>query len=184
MMGIHIPRRDCLFIETGPRWASGNQIRTYKILKPTNQHQVIPAPSDSQYNKSFKNSLEGISCKIIMIIIHENSPKPAYSEQLMAKFIRHQWVNTLRPRQNDRHFPDNIFKCTFLKFSLKFVPKVPIDNILALLQIMAWRQPGDKPLSESMVLSLLTHICVARPQWLNIIIPIWSETANIWNLKS
>ena len=29
---------------------------------------------------------------------------------------------------------------------------------------MAWRRPGDKPLSESMVVSLLTHICVTRPQ--------------------
>ena len=31
---------------------------------------------------------------------------------------------------------------------------------------MAWRRPGDKPLSEAMMLSLLTHICVAWPQWL------------------
>ena len=34
--------------------------------------------------------------------------------------------NTLRPRQNDRHFPDNIFQCIFLiliEISLKFVPK-------------------------------------------------------------
>ena len=32
---------------------------------------------------------------------------------------------------------------------------------------MAWRHPGDKPLSESMVW-LPTYICVARPQWINI----------------
>ena len=30
---------------------------------------------------------------------------------------------------------------------------------------MAWRRPGDKPLSEVMMVSLLTHICVDRPQW-------------------
>ena len=30
---------------------------------------------------------------------------------------------------------------------------------------MAWRRPGDKPLSELMVASFLTHICVTRPQW-------------------
>ena len=30
---------------------------------------------------------------------------------------------------------------------------------------MVWRRPGDKPLSEPMVVSLLTHICVARPEW-------------------
>ena len=35
-----------------------------------------------------------------------------------------------------------------IKVSLKFVPKGPINNIAALFQIMAWRRPGDKPLSE------------------------------------
>ena len=82
-------------------------------------------------------------------------------------------VNTLRPRQHDRHFPDDIFRCIFLNeniwiainISLSFVPKGPIDNIPALVQIMAWRRSGDKPLSEPMMVSLLTHICVTRPQW-------------------
>ena len=32
-----------------------------------------------------------------------------------------------------------------------FIPKSPIDNIPALFQIMAWRRPGDKPLSEAMM---------------------------------
>ena len=32
---------------------------------------------------------------------------------------------------------------------------------------MAWRRTGDKPLSEPMMVSLLTHICVTRPQWVN-----------------
>ena len=41
-----------------------------------------------------------------------------------------------------------------IKNSLKFVPKGPINNIPALVQIMAWRRPGDKPLSEPMSLSL------------------------------
>ena len=83
--------------------------------------------------------------------------------------------NTLRPRQNGRHFAYDIFKCIFLsenawislKISLKFVPKVRINNISALVQIMAWRRPSDKPLSEPMMVSLLTHICVTRPQWVN-----------------
>ena len=90
---------------------------------------------------------------------------------------RPQWVNTLRPRQNGRHFPDDIFKCIFLNenewisinISLKFVPKGQINNIPSLVLIMAWRRPGDKPLSEAMVVSLLTHICVARPQWVKVL---------------
>ena len=61
---------------------------------------------------------------------------------------------------------DNIFKCISfneiirisLKISLKFVPKVRISNIPALVQIMAWHQPGDKPLSEPMMVSLQMHI--------------------------
>ena len=82
-------------------------------------------------------------------------------------------VNTLRPRQNGRHFPDDIFKCIFfnenlwisLKISLQFVPKVRNNNVPALVQIMAWRRPDNKPLSEPMMAYLLTHICVTRPQW-------------------
>ena len=49
--------------------------------------------------------------------------------------------NTLRPRQNGRHFADDILKCVSLnenawipiEISLKFVPKGPIDNIPALV---------------------------------------------------
>ena len=84
-------------------------------------------------------------------------------------------LNTLRLRQNGRHFTDYSLKCIFFnenvwiptKISLKFVPKGPIDIIPALVQIMAWRRPGDKPLSEPMMVVLPTHICVTRPQWVN-----------------
>ena len=71
----------------------------------------------------------------------------------------------MRPRQKYRHFADDIFKCIFLnenicipiKISLKFVPGGPIGNIQALVQIMAWRRPGDKPLSEPMMDAYLRH---------------------------
>ena len=32
---------------------------------------------------------------------------------------------------------------------------------------MACRRPGNKPVSEPMIVSLLTHIYVIRPQWVN-----------------
>ena len=51
-----------------------------------------------------------------------------------------------------------------IKISLKFVPKDPIYNISALVQIIACRQPGDKPLSEPMMVRLLTQICIIQPQ--------------------
>ena len=48
---------------------------------------------------------------------------------------------------------------------MKFVPRGQINNIPSLVQIMAWHRPGDKPSSEAMMVSLLTHICITRPQW-------------------
>ena len=84
-------------------------------------------------------------------------------------------LNSLRPRQNVRYFADDVFKCIYLnenlwiwiKISLKFVPKGQVNNIPALVQIMALHRPGGKPLSESIMVSLLTQICVNRPQWVN-----------------
>ena len=98
-----------------------------------------------------------------------------YCSHIQCCFI-YWWVfNTLRPRQNVRHFPDDIFACIILKenvwispkIALKFVLKVPVNNIPSLVQIMAWRRPGDTPLSEPMMVSLLTHIGVTRLQWVN-----------------
>ena len=89
-------------------------------------------------------------------------------------------LNTLRPRKNGRHFADNIFTCIFLNENewifinilLNFFPKGQINNIPALVQIMAWRRPGDKPLSEPMMFSLLTHICITWPQWVKLQQPV------------
>ena len=82
-------------------------------------------------------------------------------------------INALGLRQNGRRFADDIFNCIFLngnlwislKISLNFVPEVRFNNLPALIQIMAWRRSGDKPLSGTMMVNLLTHICVTRPQW-------------------
>ena len=85
----------------------------------------------------------------------------------------------LRSRQNRRHFPD-IFKCSpyenvwiSIKTSLQFVLKGSIHDSAALVQIMDWRRPGDKPLAEPMMFSSLAPI--TRPQWVkpwNRIVPV------------
>ena len=87
---------------------------------------------------------------------------------------------TLRPRQNGCHFPDDIFKWIILnenvwillKISLKFVPKVQINNIVALVQMMAWHRPGDKSLFEIMMVSLLPLVCL-----LLLILMLWHRQA-------
>ena len=82
-------------------------------------------------------------------------------------------LSIFRPRQNGRCSADDLFKSIFLnenvwisiKISLKLVTKGSFDNIPALVQIMAWCWSGDKPLSQPMLVSLPTHICVTRSQW-------------------
>ena len=69
------------------------------------------------------------------------------------------FFNSLRHRQNGCHFTDDLFRYICLNenvwnsitIPLNFVPRSPINNIPALVQIMAWCQPGDKPLSETMM---------------------------------
>ena len=95
--------------------------------------------------------------------------------QLWYLVVISNLFNTLRPRQNGRHFADDNLKCIFLnenawiliEIPLKFVHKGSINNIPALVRIMAWRRPADKPLSEPMLVRIPTHICVTRPQWVN-----------------
>ena len=74
--------------------------------------------------------------------------------------------NTLRLRQNSHHFANNFFKSIFLNeniwisinIQMKFLPKGQINNIPVLVQKIAWHWPGDKPLSEPMMISFLMHI--------------------------
>ena len=60
----------------------------------------------------------------------------------------HEW--------DERLCADDIFKRIFMnenfyisiQISLMFVPNGSIDNLAALVQVMAWHRTGDKPLSE------------------------------------
>ena len=62
-------------------------------------------------------------------------------------------IYTLRPRQNDRHFADDVFKHIFLnenawiaiQISLKCIHRGSMNNMPALVQIMTWRLTGEKP---------------------------------------
>ena len=120
-------------------------------------------------NSCCRITLEHISHNVVYFITDLSITSSIRYDELIP------WISTLRPRRNKQHFADDIFKRIFfnenvwisIKISLKFVPKGPINNIPALVQIMAWRRSGDKPLSEPMMVSLSTHICVTRPQWVN-----------------
>ena len=108
---------------------------------------------------------------------------------------RSNYDNTLRPRQNCRHSPYNIFKCNFvnenvlisIKIWLKFVPKGPLSNILASVQMMAWQRPDNKPLSQPMLASLLSYISACVTLWRQLQTRFWDarprasvKNNNLW----
>ena len=117
------------------------------------------------------------------IYVQERWPRCLRVKTLMpVDTYMHQWtrppsVNTLRLRQNGHHFADDIFemhilgwKCMNFDYNYKnYVPKGAINNIPVLVQIMTWHWPGNKPLSETMMVRLLTHICITRTQWVKVV---------------
>ena len=74
------------------------------------------------------------------------------------------WPNTSRPIQDGHYFSDDILKWIFsnenlwisIEISLKLVPRAQL-NIPALVQIMVWHRPGDRPLFEAMIVYWRIH---------------------------
>ena len=73
-----------------------------------------------------------------------------------------KWFNTLIHlllNKMDAILADDVFRCIFfnehdrspIQISLKFVPRSPIDNKPALVQVMVWHRIGDNSLPEPMV---------------------------------
>ena len=86
------------------------------------------------------------------------------------------FINTLRQTQNGCHFPYNIFKCILLnencciliKISLKYVPEGPINTIQCWFRSWLGTSQATSHYLNQWWLSLMTHICVTRPQWVNV----------------
>ena len=99
---------------------------------------------------------------------------------------------SLKPRRNGRHFADDIFKwiftnkrvCILIGISLKFVPKRQIGDKSELVQVMACRRKGDKPLPEPMLtwFTMFTdaYICVTTGRWVNSLGPCAALWRQIW----
>ena len=114
--------------------------------------------------------LNRLSVEISLLLAHcEGNPNatvtggfPSHSAESVSMSWRHHWSSqyiALWKMLNCRHFSDDIFKCIFsmkiakfLQISLRVIPKGPINNNPASVQIMAWCRLGDKPLSESIVI--------------------------------
>ena len=89
---------------------------------------------------------------------------------------RGTYINSSPPVQNSRHFADVIFKCIFIheKFCiliwipLKFVLKGSVDYKSALVQVMAWNQTDNKPLSELMLTQFTDTYIWHKGRWVKL----------------
>ena len=95
------------------------------------------------------------------------------------------WGETNLPPFSRRYFQMHFLEWKYVNFAwdlLTLVPEVRINNISALVQIMAWCQPGDKPLPEPMMLvfwriyaSLGLNELTCFPAILNIMFGCWNS---------
>ena len=88
----------------------------------------------------------------------------------------HTWglkhhINTLRSRKNatisQTTFSNAFSLMKMFEFCLRF--HWSLSNWqYSLSLIMAWHWPGDKPLSEPMMVGLLKHICITGLHWVKL----------------
>ena len=69
------------------------------------------------------------------------------------------------------------FLMKIYEFRLVFHWSVYLRVQLTIFQLWFREWPGDKPFSEPIMVSLLTHICVTRPQWVK-----WPIYKLVWRI--
>ena len=118
----------------------------YKIT----QQNIVPPILESKFGQlAFMETYLWRQTPCTIIELHaasSSSNKSSHVTWIIASYKHH--INSTPPRQNGRHLTANIFICIFvnekfwilIEVSLKFVPKGPINNKLALVSIMAWHQ--------------------------------------------
>ena len=117
----------------------------------------------SNKNKNYKLSLRSINILIKSNHILFAKVDGRANKVTLWRYTKSEiligYVNSSPSGQNGCNFANDIFRCIFLnekfcvliKVSRKFILNGPIDNNPTLVQIMAWRQIGDKPLFEPML---------------------------------
>ena len=86
----------------------------------------------------------------------------------LAVVITH-WDRGNMATVSQKTFSNTFSSTKMFAFHLNFteVHSYKSSKIPALFQIMAWCHPGDKPLSETMMVRLRMYICVTQPQWVS-----------------
>ena len=73
--------------------------------------------------------------------------------------------NILRPRQNGLHFPEDILKWIFLSENMCISIKILLKLLFMFQHWFRWWLGADQPLSEPMMVKLLTHMWITLLQW-------------------
>ena len=76
----------------------------------------------------------------------------------LTHWSRDKMATVSQVAYSNAFFNENVW--ILITISLKFVPKDPINNIPALVLVMAWYQSGNMSLAEPMKVRLSTHICI------------------------
>ena len=130
----------------------------------TTRYTMLCVTYECTVNSTIDNVFLFCSC------LNLSMPMKKYQRILIkSDIISHIEAETNLPPFPRRNLHMHFCECNCIYFSKDFTEvfrKGPFSNIPALVQIMTWRRPGDKPLSESMMVSLFTHICVTWPQWI------------------
>ena len=168
-----------------PFWRIARHWLRWKLSKWQRSEQLVTKVS-SKWQHCHFSALTAIH--IMRIEAHGSKDRRLYLHyhrwlyQQLRNLYRWKYSHLYRPRprRSSDHFAHDRFELIFLfeniwmslKISLNFVHKVLIRNIPSLVQIslMAWRRQGNKPLSEPVMVSVLTHIYiyiyVTQPLWL------------------
>ena len=162
--------------------------------------ELMKSLSPGRFDENLKNKIPFIIfASAILHIVSEIVPvtysKHWYRSCFVAigqqSMIRTS-VNTMRPRQYDKLFADDIIKGIFInenfhfsiQIRLKYVPMGPFTNRSTLVQIMVWCRSGDKSLSLLRWHSSTTHKCVLQSQRVNgDYVTIWFHTWVPWTAK-
>ena len=108
------------------------------------------------------------ACRLVPMLwdaLHSEKKRKKKEEKWHTVPLTH-WVR----EKNGPHFANEIFKLNFLyegcgtltQISMKFVPMGPVDNILALVQKMAWRRIGAPIYIRTNYGLVYGHFCVTK----------------------
>ena len=87
---------------------------------------------------------------------------------VIKRYHRRSIVTTFRPSQD----VSNVISWTrmyrfLLRFHWSLLPMGSVKYVSALVQIMTWHRPCNRPLTEPMMVIFLTHMCITWPLLLN-----------------